>query len=151
MKNFKVGDKVERINRDYGDISVGDIRVISGVYDYGICLIGCVGSYNTNNFKLVIKEVRYKNPPRNHPNDDLYEEWLKGADIQCQSIHCFDQNVWLTDEDFPQRTDGYIYRIDPNCIIPEISPRQLEIDKLKLQAQELLSQVDKLQSMEEGK
>jgi len=149
MKNFKVGDKVERINRDYGDISVGDIRVISGVYDYGICLIGCVGSYNTNNFKLVIKEVKYKRPPRNHPNDDLYEEWLKGADIQCRNSLGVDSD-WCRSSNYPNTYPFNEYRIDPNCIIPEISPRQLEIDKLKLQAQELLSQVDKLQSMDKG-
>ena len=146
MNKFKVGDTVERINTDYGGIGIGDTGVVRGVHVCGISLIGYKTIYDTSNFKLVIKEVKYKSPPRNHPNSNLYDEWLKGADIQFRDL----SGDWLPSYNYPRTTPLTEYRIDPDCIIPEISPRQLEIDKLKLQAQELLAQVDKLQSMDKG-
>ena len=149
MNKFKDGDKVERILGVHGGMKEGDVSVVRLVYADFLILEDFEGSHCPENFKLASREVKYKNPPRIHRRADLYKEWLKGADIESRPLTSISGN-WTRSINFPLTFNDFEYRIDPDCIITEISPRQLEIDKLKLQAQELLAQVDKLQSMDKG-
>jgi len=93
--------------------------------------------------ELVEPAVQYKNPPKNPPNKHLYEEWLKGADIQFRNLSRLDI-YWSRSFDYPITSTFNEYRIDPACIIkPEYN---------KARKNELLEIIqvakDELQSME---
>jgi len=119
--------------------SIDSTSVVLEGDDYYCLPLSCV--------ELVEPPVQYKDKPPTHPDIYVIDEWKLGASIQ--RLGTF-KDLWYNISGCPEMNVDYRYRVDPDCIIPEISPRQLEIDKLKLQAQELLAQVDKLQSMDKG-
>lgn len=52
---IKVGDKVERINSNHGDIRIGDIKIVTRI-EKGDIYFGDNYAYATKNFKLISRK-----------------------------------------------------------------------------------------------
>lgn len=58
---LKIGNKVRRINDDYGHLKVGDIGIVSGVIGETLLLINDDCRYMSKNFELVKEDKDLKN------------------------------------------------------------------------------------------
>jgi len=155
MYKFKVGDKVRRIKNPTINLKVGDISTVIDEKSF----VGDITEqeltlnndsdriYLASNFEL----VKYKGLPRtSYVNDELYEAWIQGADIQCIDPRL--SNEWNFSMDFPKRFTDLNYRIDPNCIVSDTSSIQKELSSLETKASELNNQISKLkQTINENK
>lgn len=56
---MKVGGTVMRVGNDFADITIGDISIITEVYNHHIQLEGRIYKYSKKGFK-VIKEAGYE-------------------------------------------------------------------------------------------
>ena len=133
MKNFKAGDKVKRV--DGLRFLNGD--VVNTIGRRG----GSVGEVWLQESRTWLFEIdlmlvkEYPNPP--HKHRDLIIEWANGADIQVRA-----GNDWLNVA-LPDWYETRKYRVKP-----QKSERDIEIENIQNQMDELKERLEKLKELD---
>lgn len=110
MTQFKVGDKVRRINHSWNGVQVGDVEIIDRISGRVIFLVGRKGNYAVESFEKV-EEVKTER----RQWADIIIAWANGAKVQVRVLARDYVGEWV-DVEHPA-WDGYgqkvEYRIKP--------------------------------------
>lgn len=137
MNKFKIGDKV-KCTANCGTASYvreGYMGVVTSLSPCGhyVRVDGHMSGGYTESYELVEAEPTYPNPPHKHA--ELIKAWADGAEIQCKILGT---EGWAN-IDLPAWSEGLAYRIKPNK-----SYKDIQIEKLEQQAQQLAKDIAKL-------
>lgn len=131
MVEFKVGDKVRRINKNCGGFSIGILGIVSALRSQGTCVLleeKGEWEYNISNLELVKTAL----VPHIHQKEII--AWVYGAEIEYE----FYKDYWVPCPSDPKWLRHVKYRVKPAKTPTQIAIGEKEIELVELKQQDLV-------------